>query len=451
MTKNLVLQPGTVKSFYLVLLALATAIFPRVITAVGAPAVINFLHFAFVIVLLGLMLSKIRSYIAKKVLFGLLVLLGLILSSALVNSAGVINVILDFLLLAEPFMLLIAIVSTQMSQASIERFRFWLMLFAFIHILFAYFQFFVLGLEYDADQIKGVFLKMGAGHHVGGGVALTTAVYFFVASGIRSIWIRIFVAIIFTYEVVLCDAKQVFAVFLVSLIILLSIKLNNIGKFLQYFAIASVTVGIVLWAAYNIMPALTLGLDSDRVSKGLESKFSVFSIIISYYHSPLNWLFGLGPGHTISRLGWLIPDYMQYLNPLGVTTSPIFKVVWDAQEGNYYSNSGTGSSLYSLLFSWAGLWGDLGLVGLGAYLYLWFLVWHQLCLDDLSRFFAITIFVFGTVFSWMEEPGYMLFVVSLIGLQWQKHQISIDSPSKKNKNNSFIWLHNVVTETKSHF
>jgi len=74
------------------------------------------------------------------------------------------------------------------------------------------------------------------------------------------------------------------------------------------------------------------------------------------------------------------------------------------------------------MFSWAGVWGDLGLLGLIVYLALWFTVLRNFCPDDMSRFFVLCIMVFGVVFSWMEEPGYMLFVVALVGLRWQEYQ-----------------------------
>jgi hypothetical protein len=84
------------------------------------------------------------------------------------------------------------------------------------------------------------------------------------------------------------------------------------------------------------------------------------------------------------------------------------------------SNSVTGSSIFSLMFSWAGIWGDLGLLGLGAYLLIWSRVWRRVCLDDLSRFFVINVFVYGLVFAWLEEPCYMLLVVSFLGIRWQE-------------------------------
>lgn len=77
--------------------------------------------------------------------------------------------------------------------------------------------------------------------------------------------------------------------------------------------------------------------------------------------------------------------------------------------------------MFSPLFGWAGIWGNLGFLGLAAYLYLSFLVWRKLCLDDFSKFLLLSVFAFGLIFSQMEEPGYMLFVATIIGLQWQEN------------------------------
>jgi hypothetical protein len=61
----------------------------------------------------------------------------------------------------------------------------------------------------------------------------------------------------------------------------------------------------------------------------------------------------------------------------------------------------------------------LGLLGVGAYLYLWWVTWQKICVDHFSKFLVLNMLMFGGIFSWLEEPGYMLFVVSIIGLQWQ--------------------------------
>ena len=421
-----------IRSSILVLLTFATAFFPRVVAAIGVPSLVNFVHFGVLAILVGLTLPrtpvKIWNYLSKQIWFGLFILLVLIVASALFNLAGVSNVILDFILLSEPFVLLLAVVSIPMSKASVKQFRFWIMLFAFIHLFFAYFQYFILRLQ--PDDVKGVFLRQGAGHHVGGAIALTAAVYFFFTFKSLSIWLRTFVAIVFAADIVFSDSKQVVVVFVISLIIWVCINLKQFSEALRYLAIVIITICFVFLVAKLVFPGpLAYWGNTERLITGMSVKFSVFSIINFYYHSPLNWLIGLGPGHTIGRLAWLIPDYIRYLQPLGITSSPVTAAIFAENNTNALSNIVTGSSMFSLTFSWAGIWGDLGLLGVGAYLYLWFLVWRQ-CPDNLSKFLLITVLVFGGIFSWLEEPGYMLFIAILIGFQWQEHHITTTNSPK---------------------
>jgi hypothetical protein len=129
---------------------------------------------------------------------------------------------------------------------------------------------------------------------------------------------------------------------------------------------------------------------------------------------------GLGPGHTIGRLGgWLVWDYQDLLRPFDVTVSNASKAVWHAAGESWL---GDRSSWFSPLFGWAGIWGDLGFLGLAAYIYLWILVWRRLCFDDLSKFFALTVLLFGTILTQIEEPGYMLFMTGIIAIRWQEHR-----------------------------
>lgn len=442
-----------INSSSLVLLTFATVFFPRVVAAMGVPPVINFVHFIFVIMLCAFTLSKIKtkigSQISKEFLFGLLLLLGLILTSAIVNHAGVINVILDFLLLSEPFLLILAIVSIRVSQASVKKFRFWIMLFAFIHMGFIFYQVYVMGLGADPDDIKGVFIGQGFGHHMGGGIVLTAAVYFLLIFKTIPIWVRLFVALLFFHAMALSDSKQVVVCFLVSFVILLFTKVKKFGVFFQYISITIVASVLALWSASFVFPGSEYWLNVDLLIRSYEAKYSVFPIIFSYEHSPFNWLFGLGPGHTIGRLGWLIPDYIQYLQPLGVTTSPVTEAVFLENDTNPLTCAATGSSMFSLTFTWAGIWGDLGFLGLGAYLYLGFLIWRRLCLDDLSKFFLLNMLIFGAIFSWMEEPSYMLFMTSLICTQWQafqmKQQVTSTSLFKGNSPPTIESIHVAAT------
>ena len=412
-----------IKISNLTIIFIAVVFFPRILTAMGAPPLINFLHFPFALFLAGSIIPKIRTSTSKQFFVGLFILFTTITASAAVNNAGFLNIILSFLLLAEPFLLIMLMTSNPILDESIEQVKSWLMIFSFVHIAIIYYQFFIVRSP-DPDDVQGVFIGQGAGHHVGGAIALATAIYFFITYPKLSLWIRTLVAIIFAADISFSDSKQVLVVFVLSFVIIVITKLKNLGEILKYLAITIVIICLTYWfAQIAFSSSLSFWGKDDRIIRGLGVKFSVFSIINSYYSSPLNWLFGVGPGHSIGRLAWLIPDYQQYLQPLGITSySAVTETIFSVNNTNPLTNKFTGSSMFSLTFSWAGVWGDLGIVGLGVYLYLWLLVWKT-CPDTLSQLFLITILVHGAIFSWMEEPGYMLFMISLIGIQWQKAQI----------------------------
>lgn len=414
----------------LILIAFASAFLSRILSGVGFPSIVNFTHFAFIPFVFGVALgtsrstSRLQILLTKQLLFGLIILFAINIVSALVNDAGVINAVIEFLLLSEPFIFLIALTCLPLRIKHTERLRVWLQYFAFINLFFALFQGLVLRLQtINPDHIKGVFIGQGAGHVVGASVSLTFGTYFLFCNKKYSFWQRQGVFLLCCVHVILADAKQVFLVFLLAGVFLLITKLKDVKEFTQY-AIALVIALISLrWASETVLPALKTWARPEIYGPDGEAtqlKLSVFRIVSHYYDTPLNWLFGLGPGHTVGRLGgWMLKEYWNLLGPLGGTIHPASAEVWRAVSESWLGNQ---SSIFSPLFGWAGLWGDLGLLGLVTYLYLAFLVWHYLCQSDISKFFLFTIFVFAFIFSQLEEPGYMLFVAFLVGLEWHKQR-----------------------------
>ncbi len=422
------------KSSTLVLFAFATAYFSRVLESIGFPSAINFVHFAFVPLICALVVTKVQTRvqasICKGLFFALSLFFGIILFSAIINEAGVINAILDFMLLAEPFVMIIGLISLPIGYKEVKQTKFWITCFAAVNLLFAYFQKFVIyrGLSgaKGVDSIKGVFLDQGAGHVVGASVSMTFALYYFVTYKNQSIWIRSAVVFAAFVHVIISDAKQVLAVFLGAWILLIMVRLKDVATAIRYLAIAALIMATLFWSVntFEVLREYTTWARPEIYGPDGEAtklKFSAFFIIPTYYHSPLNWFLGLGPGHTVGRLGgWMIRDYWTLLSPLGVTFSPASDAVWAATGSSWLGDQ---SSMFSPLFGWAGIWGDLGFIGILGYLFLWFIVWRRVCLDDLSKFFVLTIFLFATIISQLEEPGYMLFVTFLIGLRWQEQQV----------------------------
>jgi hypothetical protein len=426
-------RSGYFTSSDLVIFAFATAFFPRVLAGLGVPPAINFLHFIIVPLVCFYVLRQARFKdpkqwsIIKNILFGLFVLLALMLFSAIANNAGIINVFLDFMLLGEPFMLLLAVICISMSPESVETFKTRWLKFSLINLLFALCQILVLRLNnQNADLIKGVFVEQASGHVVGASVSMAFAVYYFATARNQPIWIRSAIGFATLFHIVKADAKQVLAVFILALIVLIFLKAGSFIQFLQYIFLVIIFAALIVLLANTVFRALLIWADFGVQIEGMQLKFSPLTILPTFYKSPLNWLIGLGPGHTIGRLGgWMVWEYKSLLGPLGLTTSKASVAVWSATNASWLGNK---SSWFSPLFGWAGIWGDLGFAGLGTYLYLWWTVWKKVCVGDLSKFFTLTILVYGLIMTQIEEPGYMLYMTGIIALCWQTQQQRFSSP-----------------------
>ncbi|NJL85253.1 MAG: hypothetical protein HC886_03610 [Leptolyngbyaceae cyanobacterium SM1_1_3] len=428
----------------LVLLAFATAFFSRILDSAGAPSAINFLHFLVIPVFCGQViltakgLSRYQRVLATKLYLGLGLLLAVMLVSAIVNDAGLANVIIDFLLLGEPFILLITTASLPVTVELIQKFRTWLVGFFLTNIAFAYAQyvlFMILKMHPKAgnpDYVQGVFYHSGAGHVVSASVSLTFGAYYFVNARALPIWLRAIVFLGAFWHMLMADAKQVLLSFLVAGVCLLITKLKSIGEAVKYL-LGSVILCAVLWWCIQNVPAFAAfntwarpeiyGADGEATLL----KSAALRIIPTYYESPLNWFFGLGPGHTVGRLGgWMISGYWSLLEPLGATMHPVPNQVWAAVGQSWLGDQ---SSMFSPLFGWAGIWGDLGWLGIAAYLYLAVITLQHFCLDDLSKFFVFSVGAFGLVFSQMEEPGYMLSITMIVGILWQEHRLRKVNPA----------------------
>ncbi|MBW4518524.1 MAG: hypothetical protein KME16_02160 [Scytolyngbya sp. HA4215-MV1] len=435
-------KKGFIKNSNLTLLAFSAAFFPRILTALKIPSAINFLHFLLIPLACYFTLVKSRSKDPKqlanssRMVVGLYILLTICFASALLNDAGIINAILSFLLLGEPFILLLTIVSLPLTEEGFVHLRTWFYRFALINLSFAYIQKYIFkmdtfqGLE---DNIKGVFIAQGAGHVLGSSVSMTFGIYYLVSAKTKPLWLRALMMLFIFNHVIISDTKQVLLSFITAYVLLYLTNIKNPVKTLLYLIAAAVFLALFLWAAYNI-PALgayatwirpeIYGPDGEAT----KLKLAAFRLVPQFFHSPLNWFLGLGPGHTVGRLGgWMLwdPGYWKLLEPLGATRFQASIAVWQAIGASWLGNQ---SSMFSPLFGWAGIWGDLGYLGLGTYFYLGFLVWQYIAPGNLTRYLILTVFAFGCVFSQLEEPGYMLFVSGLIGLQWHEERFSSEVP-----------------------
>ncbi len=426
---------GYITNSNLTLFGLGSALFTRVLATLKIPSVINFLHFIAVPFACVSVLTGSRSKdpkqlaIVKRISSGLFIFFIVVCASALINQAGIINAVLDYILLAEPFILILTIVCIPMTADGYQHFRDWIIRAGAINTIFAHIQKYIFHMEKlygEEDNIKGLFLGQGAGHVIGGSVAMTFAVYYLLNAKDKPILFRIFIMLACLNQVIISDTKQVLLVFIISYALLYFLTFKDIKKAIIYLITGVILAIAFYWAIYNIeaLSAYKTWIRPEIYGPDGEAtilKFKTFEMVPQYFQSPLNWWLGLGPGHTVGRLGgWMLETYWNLLEPLGATIHPVSKAIWLAVRASWLGDQ---SSMFSPLFGWAGIWGDLGVLGLGAYFYMAILVWHHVCVNDTAKYLMLTVFVFGLVFSQLEEPGYTLIVASIIGLSWQSRQI----------------------------
>ncbi len=433
-------QKGFISSSTLLILAFSTAFFPRLLDSAGFPSAINFVHFLFVpvasiwIILQAPNKSRAQLDTLKTMLGGLFFLFAVMVASALLNQAGIINLVLSFLLWTEPFFFLLAFVWTPITEKNLAWMKKWIVRFSLFNIGLALLQkvFLDVGiltttrgarLGLPQDNIQGVFYLSGGGHVVSSCVSASFALYYLIYAKAAPLWFRISVMVAVVMQNLFAETKQVTFVCLVAFIMLVITRVTDIRKFLQYAIIVALLTYVLLWCVANV-PAFrgyNTWADWELYGPNGEAtilKFSGIGIILENYWSPLNWLIGLGPGHTISRLGgWMLERYSDLLTPLGATVSPVADRVWGFVASH---RLGPKSSMFSPLFGWAGLWGDFGFLGLGIYVSLGVVIWQRFCKDDFCKFLMLNLVLHGFIFTQLEEPGYMLFVAVLMGLRWHE-------------------------------
>ncbi|MEM0980320.1 MAG: hypothetical protein AAGH78_08605 [Cyanobacteria bacterium P01_H01_bin.58] len=357
------------------------------------------------------------------------------LFSALVNGAGLVNVLLQLMLFGQPFFLLLAVIATPLSGERLRRFRKWVIGFAVFNLVLALAQSVLIPVGIYprrggtiADNIGGVFASGGgsAGNYVSCTVSIYYSAYALMFMKAVPLWLRIVGFLGAIYQTQVSDSKQVFLALMLGLIIVLIMRMRDPVKFLLCIIVTAVGIYGLLWIILNV-EAEFLGPYRNWVDRaeiyGPEgeatlTKLAAFRLIPPYFDSFLNWLFGLGPGHTVTRLGgWMMPKYASMLKPVGATVHPVSREVFQVVTDGWIAQE---STIFFPMFTWAGLWGDFGLVGLGSYVYLNYIVMKRVCVDDLGRFMIVSTAVFGFILTQMEEPGHTLTIAMILGLRWHE-------------------------------
>lgn len=432
----------SIRNSTLILIGFATAFFPRLFSYLGVPKPVDFIHFAVIpaIFVAILTTTKIKDRRQISISWHLIYATGMMLActvaSALIGEAGIVNTFLQFMLQVEPYLLLIAIIATPLRGIALKRISHWILGFGLFNLVLALVQSVLLPMGIYphrggtlADNTAGVFASGGgsAGNYVSSTVSIYLALYFFQQFKRVPLQLRILALLAAIYQTQVSDSKQVFLALMLGVMLIPFTKIKNPERLLIYLIPIVIILVVLVWALFNI--------EADFLSPyqnwlrpeiyapdgtATQTKLAAFRIIPSYYETPLNLLFGLGPGHTVTRLGgWMLKRYGPLLQPLGATQHPAVEDVWQVISDGWVAKE---STLFFPLFTWAGIWGDLGIVGLGVYLYLGYVVWKRVCVDDYCKFLILSTAAFGFILTQMEEPGHMLTVACLLGLRWHEER-----------------------------
>lgn len=416
------------------------------ITLTSAPAILVHAHFVIVPLVLGIALATAttknpqQAMLVSSLLWGMLIFLIAILASAIWNQAGFINAVVSFMMLAEPMMFLATIVCIPMSTKSFTKLKTWLIGSVVINFLLAAAQKPLIdsgkidGQGFNGtDGCGGVFFVSGAGNYVSASVSLAFALYFLANGKNFPLWVRVTTILAASWQLLFSDSKQLIFAYFLAWIILIIFNFKDVGKTIQLLLGIMVTGLIFFWCVQNLeaLNAFTAWARPDLYGQNGDAWFTkLYSVkaILAEFESPANWLFGLGPGHTVSRLGaWFMQDYAPILKPLGATTTSIGIQSRKFIDGFWLA---TGSSLFSPIFGWAGIWGDIGLLGLGAYMYLTSLIWQYFGVDNSLKITLLATLVLGFIFTQLEEPGYMLFLSMLLGLAWHERRLKFEQQAQ---------------------
>jgi hypothetical protein len=429
-----------IKNSFLVILIFCSVFYSRILATAIHFSPLNLLHFALVptVCIIALNTTHIKDprqiLICQSFLVGLVVLFGVVITSAFWNHAGLINAIISFMMLGEPFIFLLAMSCLPVTITLLIQMKTVLYWSVLINFLLAAVQkplidsgiIYAGGLN-GTDGCGGVFFVSGAGNYISATVSLVFALYFWRSAKDKPLWLRTTVALAALWHLLFSDSKQLVLAYGVAWLLLIFVNLKDIIKTIKLIIGLILIILLGLWCSTNleVFKAFTSWARPELYgSNGLAwyAKFYSINEILQHYKSPINWWLGLGPGHTVSRLGaWFLRDYSSLLSPLGSTQTTIGQDSMDFVAGFWLTS---GSSLFSPIFGWSGLWGDIGILGLGAYLYLAYLTWYYFAWNDILKVTILSVLVIGCIFTQMEEPGYMIFLAFIIGLSWKEKQMN---------------------------
>ena len=396
----------------------------RPLTFLGFPNFLNHFHFlielfAIYFVLVSKNLNKFKVELNLSFLF-----IVLVICTSFLNGISLFIGLLSFLSLFAPF------VSYFLTSLYVDNFLKLLTyekILNFIYLIsasFAFFQYLILGLR--SDDVTGTFIGHGAGCHVLGTISFFYFIYTLSRKNISKL-IRIGLIFLSLTTVLITDTKQVFLYGFLSFLVIssyvilkkiINLRFNLNFRFLYLFFIFSPVIFILLNTQQTFIDGL---INTPKLYIGFFSKLQVFEMINNYSgENFFNYLFGHGPASSASNLAKILPDIL----PNYINYESLSNYIFRVNEENYFTNTVTGSSLFSLFFSFSGIYGDYGYFGLILYSILIFNLIYRFKNNLYLLSMVLTFFISGLFYYWPEEVYSSVFIFALMAMMENKEKLN---------------------------
>ncbi len=368
----------------------------------------------------GYLRASSISTAASRICRWLALLGGAMIASWLFSESEPLRPVVYFLLLAEPFALVAALLVDPPS-AAMRRALLWTAgALVAIQVPVSFYQFAAHG---PGDPVQGTLFGAGAGAHTMSSVAILGAAWLLASANRRNfLWYTVGAGILLVLPLI-AQAKQV--LFAAPLLLLVGRWRRGTGALVTRIALLGLAaLAVILFAP---LPHSTVNyIDTAKTGdagKPLIAKFVWHQITTD----PASFVFGKGPAETVSRTAFLTTPAQvnknASLSALGLGPAQI------AQQANALALQASGADIHSYLStsfnnaqsSGLGLIGDLGLFGAvvftGLLVSLLRLLWSSHArFGGLAMGSLVMYVLLGFVFDWWEEPPFTIFIGLLVAL-----------------------------------
>ncbi len=328
------------------------------------------------------------------------------------SGAELMRPILYLALLAEPFVLIAALVLDPPTPRARRVLIATTLVLVLIQVPIGLWQASTIGL---ADHVQGTLYGAGAGAHTMSAVVTVGAIWIAVTRRYRFLWRYAAVAALAVIPF-LADAKQV--IFALPAVLIVGRWRTPKDVLVRATAVAGAVAALVL-----LLPAGRTSVNFlEEARSGQGGKQQAAKVVWNAARSdPATAIFGQGPAETVSRAAFMTTDLLlRPDSPLRVLDLKPAQVALEAQD-SALRVSGGGSSFNSGLSSALGVFGDLGLIGFAVYAGLLGSVLLALrktaSPEGIAAGAGLAMFaVLGLVFDWWEQPPFSVVLAILAGL-----------------------------------